>query len=180
MFKFKYANDVYAKAANAVSSAESDARYWQIKIDRSTSLLADLQGENGEKIWRYHTEVADSSVVVLNEGESHATRSVPYWDGVGYFLPNDFSTPYDVREHLGDLEFFCELAYSETPVDDRHVFIAGYDDTLGIPTHLTGPLYLRCDNGNPGKIFKDIEFNTPEHIIRNGGNYTTFDNLCIK
>ena len=50
MFKFKYANDVYEKVANAVSSAESDARYWQIKIDRSTSLLADLQGEKGEKI----------------------------------------------------------------------------------------------------------------------------------
>ena len=50
MFKFKYANNVYAKAANAVSSAESDVRYWQSEIDRNTSLLADLQGEKGEKI----------------------------------------------------------------------------------------------------------------------------------
>ena len=50
MFKFKYANDVYAKAARAVSSAESNARYWQSEIDHNTSLLADLQGENGEKI----------------------------------------------------------------------------------------------------------------------------------
>lgn len=50
MFKFKYANDVYAKVANAVSSAESDVRYWQGEIDHNTSLLADLQGKNGEKI----------------------------------------------------------------------------------------------------------------------------------
>ena len=50
MFKFKYMNDVYAKAANTVSSAESDVRYWQGEIDHNTSLLADLQGENGEKI----------------------------------------------------------------------------------------------------------------------------------
>ena len=50
MFKFKYANDVYAKAANAVSSAESDVRYWQREIDHNTSLLTDLQGEKGEKI----------------------------------------------------------------------------------------------------------------------------------
>ena len=50
MFKFKYANDVYAKAANAVSSAESDVRYWQGEIDHNTSLLADLQGKNGEEI----------------------------------------------------------------------------------------------------------------------------------
>ena len=48
MFKLKYANDVYAKAANAVSSAESDVRYWQGEIDHNTSLLADLQGENDE------------------------------------------------------------------------------------------------------------------------------------
>ena len=136
-------------------------------------------GENGEKIWRYHTEVADSSVVVLNEGESHATRSVPYWDGVGYLLPNDFSTPYDVREHLGDLEFFCELAYSETPVDDRHVFIAGYDDTLGIPTHLTGPLYLRCDNGNPGELYESIEFSASYSAADGLSSYTAIDNICF-
>ena len=49
MFKFKYMNNGYAKAANAVSSAESDVRYWQGEIDHNVSLLADLQGENGEK-----------------------------------------------------------------------------------------------------------------------------------
>lgn len=50
MFKLKSSNNVYAKAANAVSSAESDVRYWQGEIDHNTSLLADLHGENGEKI----------------------------------------------------------------------------------------------------------------------------------
>ena len=50
MFKFKYMNNGYAKAANAVSSAESDVRYWQGEIDHNVSLLADLQGEKGEKI----------------------------------------------------------------------------------------------------------------------------------
>ena len=50
MFKLKSSNDVYAKAANAVSFAESGVRYWQREIDHNTSLLADLQGENGEEI----------------------------------------------------------------------------------------------------------------------------------
>lgn len=50
MFKLKSSNDVYAKAANAVSSAESDVRYWQGEIAHNISLLADLQGENGEEI----------------------------------------------------------------------------------------------------------------------------------
>lgn len=50
MFKFKFSNKIYEEAANAVSSAESDIRYWQGEIDHNTSLLADLQGENGEEI----------------------------------------------------------------------------------------------------------------------------------
>ena len=48
MFKFKYMNDIYEKAANAVLSVESDARCWQSKINLITSLLTDLQGEKGE------------------------------------------------------------------------------------------------------------------------------------
>ena len=50
MFKLKSSNNIYGEAARAVSSAESDARYLQIKIDSNTSLLADLQGKKGEKI----------------------------------------------------------------------------------------------------------------------------------
>ena len=50
MFKLKSSNNIYGEAARAVSSAESDARYWQIKIKYAASRLADLQGEKGEKI----------------------------------------------------------------------------------------------------------------------------------
>lgn len=49
MLKLKSSNNVYAKAANAVSSAESDVRYWQSEINFATSRLANLQSENGEK-----------------------------------------------------------------------------------------------------------------------------------
>lgn len=50
MFKLKSSNNIYEEAVRAVSSAESDARYWQIKIKYAASRLADLQGEKGEKI----------------------------------------------------------------------------------------------------------------------------------
>ena len=50
MFKFKYMNNIYAEAANAVSSAESSVSSWQSEGNFATSLLADLQGEKGEKI----------------------------------------------------------------------------------------------------------------------------------
>lgn len=50
MFKLKYMNNIYEEALHAVSSAESDARYWQSEINFATSRLADLNGENGGKI----------------------------------------------------------------------------------------------------------------------------------
>ena len=52
MKEIKVVNGIYEKAARAVSSAESNARYWQIKINYCTSRLADLQGEKGEKFAR--------------------------------------------------------------------------------------------------------------------------------
>ena len=50
MFKLKSSNNIYEEAARDVSSAESSVRYWQSEINLATSLLADLQGENGEEI----------------------------------------------------------------------------------------------------------------------------------
>lgn len=50
MLNLKSSNNIYEEALRAVSSAESDVRYWQGEIDHNISLLADLQGEKGEKI----------------------------------------------------------------------------------------------------------------------------------
>ena len=50
MFKLKSSKNIYEEAANAVSFAESAARYWQSEINFATSRLADLQGEKGEEI----------------------------------------------------------------------------------------------------------------------------------
>ena len=52
MFKLKSSNNIYEEAASDVSSAESNVRYWQSEINLATSLLADLQGEKGEKFAR--------------------------------------------------------------------------------------------------------------------------------
>lgn len=44
----------------------------------------------------------------------------------------------------------------------------------------TGKLYLRCNAGNPGELFSDIEMNKKMPGIRIGGNRdVTIDNLCI-
>lgn len=50
MFKLKSSNKIYEEATCAVSFAESAVNHWQRKVNSAASLLADLQGENGEKI----------------------------------------------------------------------------------------------------------------------------------
>ena len=50
MFKLKSSNNIYEEAARSVSFAESDVRYWQSEINLATSLIDNLQGENGEEI----------------------------------------------------------------------------------------------------------------------------------
>lgn len=63
MFKLKSSNSIYEEALRAVSSAESDVRYWQREIGYNTSLLADLQGEKVTDLRRramMSDEVCDS------------------------------------------------------------------------------------------------------------------------
>lgn len=43
----------------------------------------------------------------------------------------------------------------------------------------TGKLYLRCNAGNPGEIYSDIEMNKKVAGIGIGGNGVHIDNLCI-
>ena len=69
MFKLKSSNNIYEDAACAVSSAEFGVRYWQSEIKLATSLLADLQGENSEKISnrRIWSVVADTACDYYDE-----------------------------------------------------------------------------------------------------------------
>ncbi len=43
----------------------------------------------------------------------------------------------------------------------------------------TGKLYLRCEKGNPGEVFAEIEMNKRAHGFTVKGNGVRIDNLCI-
>lgn len=92
MFKLKYMNNIYEEAARAVSSAESDARYWQIEINFATSRLADLQGEKGEKFAR------------RRRCEMRDNGACDYYDEFGRMV---YLTASDLRRDL--MEEICRL-----------------------------------------------------------------------
>ncbi len=134
--------------------------------------------ETGALIWKYHREdFLDVGTLVFDNGEGFAMKEVPSCVGGDYYvrgqesIPLEERTPYDYRVELDkNLEFF----HAANSVVAKNSTIGDYIDV----TKATGPLYLRCDNGNPGKVFSSIEFNVRCSGIGAKSN-VTIDNICV-
>ncbi len=134
--------------------------------------------DTGALIWKYAREdFLDVGTMVFDDGEGFAMKEVPSCVGADYYvrgqenLPVEDRTPFDYTVELdNNLEFF----HSANSTITKNTTIGDY---INIGT-ATGPLYLRCDNGNPGKVFSSIEFNTRPSAITARDN-VTIDNLCI-
>ncbi|MBR5307489.1 MAG: S-layer homology domain-containing protein [Clostridia bacterium] len=115
--------------------------------------------EGTSNIWIYATEMLDVGAIILDQKES-ALKEVPdLRDGKHYVRKTD--TPFDIKTELNEnLEFYCDMT----------------DKSLS----KKGKIYLRCDEGNPGSVYKDIEFNTRVNVISGSGSTdVTFDNICV-
>lgn len=101
---------------------------------------------DGGKIWQYAEPMMDAGVILLNGGEVVARKAYPLWNGNEYI--NACEKTYVMEEELADLMFFSALE------------LRGSYATLGTrleESRVTGPLYLRCDAGNPGEVYDKIE-----------------------
>lgn len=151
------------------------------------------EGDNGEKIWLYHRDMPDCGAIVLNE-QQVAQKILGFWDGhqyLNYIGPNnqnddDFnleqqlSQPlFDVTEQLSaDLTFFSQ-ADSSLP-DTLPIFMTGWNaDGECYAQTSVGPLYFRCDGGNPGELFQNIEFQTHTPLFDGVAEGCVLDNLFV-
>ncbi|HEX2945207.1 MAG TPA: DUF1565 domain-containing protein [Clostridia bacterium] len=136
-------------------------------------------GDNGVKIWEYYKEFSECSAIVLNH-EIPVPRDTAYWDGTKYYcmdMRNEpQKKPYVVTEDLMDMRCFPMLLYPPLSLDER-AFVKGYDENG--PELVTGKLYFRCDAGNPGELYDDIEFIAPFAFFDGMSDNQTFDNLSI-
>lgn len=147
------------------------------------------EGKNGEKIWQFYREMRDCAAVIIDGSTDHAQRilrDLAYWDGTQYLDYNDHSRPYIVEEQLDDMEVFTALPYEQGPIDTRDGGVSE-GQRLGTRIHqgadgteLTGPLYVRCDAGNPGELNNEVEFITIYPFADGMQNYTTIDNLSVQ
>ena len=143
-----------------------------------------FQGDDGRRIWRFHEELDTVGGIYLNGTDQEAGRVYGYWVGDRYVeLAYDYDPAPDPdnasgwtlrtgdelrpETSLDDLEFCCmpDLTGRAYPID-----------LLGDKT--PGPLYLRCDAGNPGQVFDSIEFCGSYWPIAVSSD-CVFDNLAI-
>ncbi len=135
----------------------------------------------GRKIWKYYKDMTELGSIVLN-GSQLVRRDIPWWDGNGYQTLDDehislLGERYDVTVHLPDMWCFPALDYTEPePWNDANTVFSGWDDYGWV--YRRAPLYFRCDAGNPGELYDDIEFIQPLTHIDTGAQHV-YDNICI-
>ena len=154
------------------------------------------EGEDGRKIWVYYRPMLDCGAIVLNGGVAVAEKVQPFWNGQTYQVLSDMwltdqteqaaedqaTLPeFDPAMHLTeDLTFFSQA--SNGLPDTLPIYLLGWVDTGEREQYcLTadGPLYLRCDQGNPGELYGDIEFLSPYAPFDGVRDDVVIDNLCV-
>lgn len=153
--------------------------------------------ERTDNIWVFYRDLPDCGMIVLDEKQS-AEKILGFWDGAQYldYIGPDNRTisesippeeilsagPFVVTEQLDrNLTFFSQ-ADSELP-DSLPIYLMGayaeYTDDGCLAYRTQGPLYFRCDMGNPGEIYDSIEFVTPVPVVEVLAEGTVLDNLYI-
>ncbi len=167
----------------------------------SSKWILDYEDKTtGKKIWKYYNEdYIDAGGIILYDDYGNVTaayKEVPstlnkkFW--VRGYKPGENSAypdgwEFDYIEQLDqDLEFFHK-ADSVFSYYKHKNLKTEYDESTGMGANYapdlasaTGPIYLRCDKGNPGALYSRIEFNLRTNCINVGNNNNvTVDNLCI-
>ncbi len=159
--------------------------------DKAKWSLVHSDEKTGAKVWKYHREdFVDVGAINLIDETGHHTvayKEVPDFREDTFFVrdkrpPNkvynvEEGEPFDIKVHLDrDLEFFHKA--DSVLANCYHTGFAQNERApdLGLAT---GPLYLRCDAGNPGEVYSRIEFNLRGNLI-SAPSGVTVDNLCLK
>lgn len=140
------------------------------------------EDDTGKKIWQYYRDMRDISMIVLNDGEKIATRIYEYYDENGYisceatgwWMHEDEGVALKDRLHSLEEAMTEDLTIISRPV--RSEPEANWINDDG------GPLYLRCDSGNPGELYSSIEFSEYQlgAILSLRSSDTVLDNISFR
>ncbi len=173
----EFRESVYVKSNTTYSAYGEGAKPFinaspENGADPSKWTLVHEDKSTGALIWKYHREdFLDTGVIVLNDGKdgAFAQKVACNFNGENFYLDGDAEKkPYTYKQ-LNNMEFFHKIdSFYEGP--EIYCEIAH------------GPLFFRCDYGNPGSVFDSIEFATRVNCMKvlTGVENVVIDNLCLK
>ena len=141
------------------------------------------EDDAGKKIWQYYRDMRDVSRVILNNGEAITTRVYEYYDENGYISCE--ATGWWMHEAEGVTLLDELLPLEESMTED--MTIISRPERFSVENNYSsdtavGPLYLRCDAGNPGEIYNSVEFS--EYYVMGliwlSASDTVFDNISFR
>ena len=140
------------------------------------------EDESGTKVWKFYRDLLDVAEVVINGGERVSNRIYEFYDGTEYLSCTDFDG-WSMHEECGVTLLGGLLPFHASMTEDfslisRPVRYAPEVDYMDCGV---GPLYLRCDAGNPGELYESIEFSEYHRgVYLNAADDTTFDNINFR
>ncbi len=140
------------------------------------------EDDTGKKIWQYYREMGDISRIVLNDGDTIAKRVYEYFDGTGYVSCE--ITGWWMHDAEGVTLLDKLLPLEESMTEDLTMICRPprYNADAAYSECGTGPLYLRCDAGNPGVLYDSVEFS--EYVVCGiiwlSASDVVFDNISFR
>ena len=139
------------------------------------------EDETGMKIWKFYRDMTDVAEVVINGGEIVSKRIYEFYDGIEYLSCTDFDG-WPMHEECGVTLLGGLLPFNESMTEDFSLISrpVRYAPDWNYGECGVGPLYLRCDAGNPGELYESIEFSEFQLGVNLTADETTFDNINFR
>ena len=134
--------------------------------------------DEAHSIWKMNEKILDPGTLVFNEGEAHCRKLIPSYIGGVFVCRSDESRLFDMTQEMTqDLDLFWYFDAIMTTKPSK-----GQDFPIpDMGPDSFGELYIRCDRGNPGEVFRSVEAlpRRPKFSVGNRANIR-IDNLCLK
>ena len=131
-------------------------------LENAASSEKWIKVKNTENIWKFYLSKSDIASIFFNDGSEYAVKRCPK------IINDKFEFGIEVLE---DMQFICLPDPEKAKMLNNSTF-----------RDIKGELYLRCDRGNPGEVFYNIEMSERVYLVTipYHSESITIDNLAVK
>jgi hypothetical protein len=129
-------------------------------------------------IWHMKEKILDSGTIFFDGGACHSRKLIPSYIGGRFVCRDDESRVFDMAEEMTedlDLYWHFDAILSDKPSRGKDFPVPH------MGSKSLGDLYLRCDRGNPGEVFSEVEAVPRRSMFQVKSNANVrIDNVCIR